>query len=469
MLLIVGAAVAWLALGAQEDFAREADQRLHVSLAQNLATEFAPFIHMMPDYEGVEETIHNLMVYNPRIEIYVLDTTGTILSYFSDPAKIVRERVDLGPVHTFLQGDHAFPLLGPDPRSLTESKPFSVAPIDLGNRQGFLYVILGGELVEASLSAASGSYITRFLLLAIGMVVLASAVIGLGLFFLHTRRFQRMQRTVRRFSEGDLDARIDVTGGDDVADLSRTFNDMASRITAVLEELRFTDQQRREQVANISHDLKTPLSSILGFVETIHLKGDTLSVEDRDQYLRVIGNNAETLSRLVAQLSELARLESLSVELNPEPFNLEELVQDVALAFMPMAEEKGVVLETELSGQQPRVLADLGMMERVLSNLIRNAVQYTDPGGTISVVVGQHEDQITVAVKDTGCGIAQQDLAMVTERFYRVDKSRQSGAGMGLGLAIVEMILRLHGASLSIQSELNRGTTLSFGLTPMAG
>jgi DNA-binding response OmpR family regulator len=166
-------------------------------------------------------------------------------------------------------------------------------------------------------------------------------------------------KAIHRRMETDLqegsarkEARIEVQGRDDVADLSRTFNEMADRISAVLEELKRTDEQRREQVANISHDLKTPLSSILGFVETIQLKGEALSKDDREQYLRVIRANAETLTRLVTELSELARLESLSVELNPESFSLEELIQDTTMTFLPFAQKKGVTLVTALSGRQ---------------------------------------------------------------------------------------------------------------------
>jgi len=464
VLLAVAFTIGWLALRAQRQYALEADQRLNAHLAQNLASEFAPFIRDMPDYARVEETIHNLMVYNPRIEIYVLDSTGTILSYFSDPEKIVRGRVDTGPIRRFIDGRFTYPLLGQDPRSADGSKPFSAAPIDLGNRTGILYVILGGELVEASLNASSGSYIARLFAISLGIVVLVSVLIGLGLFVAQTRRFRSMTAAVRRFASGDTGVRIPLSGNDDVAELSRSFNEMADRIESALEDLRRTDQQRREQVANISHDLKTPLSSILGFVETVRLRGESLPPDERDRYLKVVQANAETLGRLVAELSELARLESLTIELAREEFNLEELVQDVAMSFAPMAQEKQVTIRTELAGTPPRVTADVGMIERVLANLIRNALQHTDPGGMITAVVEHADDHVTVQVRDTGCGIAPDDLPRVTERFYRVDKSRRTGSGMGLGLSIVEMILRLHGSRLDITSELGRGTTVSFAL-----
>jgi len=465
ILVLLGVVIANMAIRAQEQHVIEADQRLNADLAVNLAAEFAPFMKGMPDYDMVERTIHNLMVYNPRIEIYVLDQEGNILSYFSDPEKVVRKSVDLAPIRAFLAGRTPLPILGDDPRQEAGRKPFSVAPIDLGDREGLLYVILGGELADTSLSATSENRMGALLIRGLILVLAVSGLVGVSLFFWHTRRFRALNRAVTAFAAGDRAVRLDLKGHDEIADLAANFNEMADTIEASLEKLRETDRSRREQVANISHDLKTPLSSILGYVETIQLQADRLSLKDRDRYLAVIRDNATTLNRLISELSELSKLETQGVQPAVEEFSIAELVHDVALSFDPIAGEKNITLKTDFPRDIPAARADLGLIERVLSNLIRNAIQYTDPGGSIEVKLTRVDHAIRVCVSDTGCGISAEEIPLVKERFYRVDKSRSSGfAGMGLGLSISEMILNLHGSSLEIESEPEKGSSLSFML-----
>jgi signal transduction histidine kinase len=465
IMLLLSFVIVRIALRAQGDYALEADQKMHVGLAANLAQEFSPFLQGMPDYPRVEETIHNLMIYNPRIEIYVLDTTGTVLSFFSDPEKVVRKRVSVGPLKELMAGAE-LPLMGDDPRASVGQKPFSVAPIDLGNRQGYLYVILGGELVDTSLAAAKMTHISGLFVRTMAMVFLASILIGIALFAGYATRFRRLRNVVRRFGEGDHSARAQISGGDEISELSQAFDQMAETLESALGELRQRDKNRREQVANISHDLKTPLSSILGYVETIQMRESELSVEERNRYLGVIRENAKTLNRMISELGDLARLESPTTQPTIESFYLEELVQDATLAFAPLATKAGISLSTRLTGANPQVAGDVGLLERVLANLVRNAIQYTDSGGDVIVEVQQQEDHFRVLVHDTGCGIAAEEIPRVTSRFYRVDKSRTSGtAGLGLGLAISEMILNLHGSRLEIESEPRQGSTMSFSLS----
>jgi signal transduction histidine kinase len=465
IMLLMSFVIVRIALRAQGDYALEADQKMHVGLAANLAQEFSPFLQGMPDYPRVEETIHNLMVYNPRIEIYVLDTSGTVLSFFSDPEKVLRKRVSVGPIRELLAGAE-LPLMGDDPRALEGRKPFSVSPIDLGNRQGYLYVILGGELVDTSLAAAKMTHINGLFVRAMVMVFLASILIGIALFVGYATRFRRLRSVVRRFAAGDHTARAQISGGDEIGELSQAFDDMAETLESALSELRLRDNNRREQVANISHDLKTPLSSILGYVETIQMRESELTAEERDRYLDVIRDNAITLNRMISELGDLARLESPTNQPTIESFYLEELVQDATLAFAPLATGSGISLITRLTGTNPQVAGDVGLLERVLANLVRNAIQYTESGGEVIVEVRHQEDHYRVLVHDTGCGMAPDEIPLVTSRFYRVDKSRTSGtAGLGLGLAISEMILNLHGSRLEIESEPRRGSTMSFSLS----
>jgi signal transduction histidine kinase len=233
--------------------------------------------------------------------------------------------------------------------------------------------------------------------------------------------------------------------------------------------LRRSDDLRREMVANISHDLRSPLASIQGYIETILMKADALSDEAKERYLTVILDNTVMLNRLVSSLFELSKLDALEVQPRPEPFSVAELAQDVVMKFKPQADQLQVALTASLSQHIPMVVADIGMIERVLSNLIDNALRYTPTGGAVYVGLSAEAERVRVSVSDTGYGIPEDEIPHICERLYRVEKSRaRSSGGAGLGLAIAHKILDLHDAALDIESTVNVGTTISF-LLPRLG
>ncbi len=446
-------------------FTQEADQKLNRTLAQNLAQEFSPFLRDSLDYDAVGSTMHYLMVMNPRVEIYLLDREGHVLAFFADQEKVVRRQVRLGPITRFLAGD-AEPLLGDDPRSTDAAKPFSVAPITYDSgRQGYLYVILGGEAFDSAMSMVRDSAIARVTFVGVGVILAFTALVGLVLFFFLTKRFRAMTEGVRRFEAGDLAQRIPVTSEDEIGQLARAFNQMADTLEANLKTLKSTDRLRRELIANVSHDLRSPLASIQGYVETVLMKDATLTPEERTRFLGIIHDTTTGLSKLVNELFELSKLDALQLQPKPEPCSLAELAQDVVMKFKPRAEKMAVTLKAKLPPQMPMVHADIGMMERVLSNLIENALQYTPEQGTVHVGLRRENGCVRVFVADTGCGIPEEEIPFLCERFYRVEKSRaRTSGGAGLGLAITQKILGLHDSALVIESTVNVGTTVSFDL-----
>jgi signal transduction histidine kinase len=195
------------------------------------------------------------------------------------------------------------------------------------------------------------------------------------------------------------------------------------------------------------------------------LKEDRLSVDERRQFLEIAGNQAERLGSLVDELFELARLESAEVTPDLEPFPLAELVQDVVQEFQLSASERGVELAAELPGGLPPVAADIGLIQRVLQNLVENALKHTEQGGSVTVVLERQRASVVVRVEDTGCGIPQEDLVRVFDRFYQgAPATRGDRPRRGLGLAIVKRILELHGSAIEAASTVGRGTVFSFSL-----
>ncbi len=468
LLALLGAVHAYVALHSSMDFVSESDQKLNVNLARDLAQEFRPFLTDSIAFADIEHTMHYMMVMNPRVEIYLLDGSGKILAFFAEPGKTLqRAHVDLAPVQKFLASRDDMPLMGDDPRHAGRKKIFSATSLQIGREvNGYLYVILGGEQFDSATEMVKESYIMRTTSASFLAIMVFTGGLGLVLFALLTKRFRTMTLVVGKFAAGNYDERIALRSADEVGELAHAFNHMADTIVANMDELKRTDTLRRELVANVSHDLRSPLASLQGYLETILLRDEKLSAEERRRYLQIALDNTQMLGTLVSELFELSKLDAQQVQPQFESFALAELVQDVAMKFQPQAERQKIALHLALPEDSPRVHADLGLLERALSNLIENALRYTPEHGRVQVELRSGGNgAVRVLVADTGCGIPEEDLPNIFERFYRVEKSRgRSAGGAGLGLAIAKRILELHGSGIDVQSKVNAGTTLSFDL-----
>ena len=216
----------------------------------------------------------------------------------------------------------------------------------------------------------------------------------------------------------------------------------------------------------MSHDLRSPLAAVRGYLETALMKGEALSAEERARYIEIALRNTEGLGTLVEELFALSTLDAGGVEPHVEPFAAGDLVQDVAARFRPRAEEGGQTLALHLDPALPLVRGDVGLVERVLANLIDNALRFTPPGGSVQVAALRLDGAVRFRVCDTGAGIPADLVGRVTERFVQGDPARTRGGrgGAGLGLAIAERILALHGSRLEIASVEGEGTTVAFTL-----
>jgi len=239
---------------------------------------------------------------------------------------------------------------------------------------------------------------------------------------------------------------------------------MAEKINQQIQELQRTDGMRREMVANISHDLRTPLTTMRGYLETLILKDESLSPDEKKQYVETALIHSKHLAKLVEQLFELARLDSCESVVYSEPFSMGELVQDVTQSYQLRAQQKSINLEVIIDPEAPLIYGDIAMMQRVLENLIENGLRHTPDGGLISVSVDIDSGNVIVRVADTGCGIPAEDVSRIFERFYQQDINRTGNKNSGLGLAIVKRILELHGSVINVRSQINQGTTFSFQL-----
>ena len=271
----------------------EVSQKLYRNLARNIAAEKILIRDRQISMENLKEIFHTLMVVNPAIEVYLLDPEGNILTYSADPGKVKRKRIDLKPVDKLLSGDMNYPLLGDDPRDPAGEKIFSAARIpEQGPLQGYLYIILSGEEYDSAVAKLQASYILRLANWGIGFGLVFCLLAGLVVFGLLTGRLKKLTMIMHSFKEGEELPEIPLSAacrrghkGDEIDTLALTFHDMACRIAEQIEKLKKSDLMRRELVANISHDLRTPLATLTAYVETLQLKESNFTPEQRQEYL----------------------------------------------------------------------------------------------------------------------------------------------------------------------------------------
>jgi two-component system OmpR family sensor kinase len=472
LFLIVGIIFIIVSTYTTEMYQQEVNQKLNRELARLIVSERLMIKDDRVDQKALGEIFHMLMVINPSIEVYLLDPAGKILAFSADPGKVKRKSVALGPVKQFIEGDSSFPLFGDDPRNPQGKKVFTAAPVPLeGEPEGYLYVILGGETYDSVIQKLQASYIFRLGMWAVITSLVIAGATGLIIFASLTRRLRRLAGAMDAYTDGtavdalDLPASKDVPSADEIDRLVETFRHMAARIREQVDSVQKADALRRELVANVSHDLRTPLSTLQGYMETLLIKRDQLSPEERKHYIEIAIDHCNRLSHLVADLFELAKLEAKDRQITPEPFNINELIQDVVQKFRLRAEENGVVMRADIGGDLPFVVADIGLIERVLENLIENALNYSPNGGSVIIVPTRKAGEVSISVSDTGPGIPEGELPRIFERFYQPDESRTDRPGhSGLGLAITKQILDLHGATITVESEPDKGATFRFSL-----
>ena len=290
------------------------------------------------------------------------------------------------------------------------------------------------------------------------IALLVSLIVAVALARSISRPVGRLAEGAAALTRGDYNRRIPVVGHDELADLTRRFNEMAAEVGRA-------HQMERDFVANVTHDLKTPLTSIQGFSQAM-LDGAITEEVGYKQAASIINAEAQRMGRLVSELVGLSRLQNGLLALDLQPTNIESLLSQLTLAMQPQANDCQVRLELVAAGQTPPVLADGDRLKQAFGNLIDNALKHTPPGGRVTVEVSPIPWAVEVRVTDTGRGIPAEDLPRVMERFYQVDKSRSSvdGKSAGLGLAIAREIIRAHQGEISMESAPQAGTTVRVAL-----
>jgi signal transduction histidine kinase len=482
IMLTVGGGFYLLEQWSAQRYHEEVTQRLNADIAMYVTGQTALMRDGEVDRPALARLAEQAMVINPSVEVYLLDRQGHVLGHALPPDSVLNPQVELAPVKRLIDGGASPPIYATDPRNPARKKVFSAAPVMDGDTlQGYLYVVLGGSKYDMLAGAVRDSYTRNISVLASGALVIGGFLAGLLVFALLTRRLTRLTAAVEAFSSTAMDRDTEPAAleayrihpgeaeGDELGKLGNAFAAMAGKIRQQFLALQENDRLRRELISNVSHDLRTPLATMHGYVDTLLLKNEALDASERARYLQITRKHTQRLGTLIGDLFELSKLDSGAMPLSLETFSLAELLNDVVQDFALEARRRDIDLKLATPQGRALVNADIGLVQRVLENLIRNALQYTPAGGSITVDISANPQDIAVSVSDTGCGIPEDEIGNIFERYFhskrrRIDNEQSSG----LGLAIVKRILDLHGSRITVTSATGKGTRFEFNLPAAA-
>lgn len=449
-----------------EEYVLEINQKLYGHVADSTANVVKPMVNGEVKEEAIKDIMHSMMVINPSVEVYLLDTGGKIITYVAPHKKIKLKSVNLQPIKEFIAAGEERPFIkGDDPRHPDRQNIFSAAPIiDKEQLAGYVYIILASEEQAAVVCDLQSSYMYNLGKRMVWLTLIAAMIMGLIAIWYLTKNLRRIIRVVRRFKEGDYTARIPAENKGDLVVLADTFNEMADQIVANIDQLKSVENLRRELIANVSHDLRTPLAVMQGYVETMLMKNETLAPQDREKYLNTVLRSSERLSKLITQLFEYSKLEANQIIAQKEPFFIAELAQDVIAKYHILTQAKAIDLKLEMPQNLPLVFADVALVERVIQNLMDNALKFTPNGGQIILQLSPSNRHVEIKIADTGPGISEEEQSYIFERYHKAARKGTQNGGAGLGLAIAKKIVELHDSTIQVHSKINEGTAFMFQL-----
>lgn len=342
--------------------------------------------------------------------------------------------------------------------------PGNVGVVIMAVPSSQVVTVFGGRFTRAILNEFSRHFLTG-----VGMAVVAAIALALLAGLLYARRIARplvsLSAELKTAAAGDFSHRIPVSGKDEFAVLATAYNSLVERLGEAQRERDRTEEARRDLVANISHDLRTPLTSIQGFTEAMADLETT--PENRHRYASLVADRVRALDALLGDLLELSRLQALP-GLKRAPVDLPELVREQIIALMPHMEQAGVEVDADLPDSFPPVYADARLLGRAVTNLLVNALRHSTGAARLGVSLWPSADGAAITVRDDGCGIPADEVPHLFERYYQGTSATQRRQGAGLGLAIVKQIADAHGGRISVETAEGRGTAFTLWL-PMSG
>ncbi|WP_042439876.1 sensor histidine kinase [Clostridium amazonitimonense] len=412
----------------------------------NLSTKFYSKYLNTSDVKRVYEDLEESFFSNLDVEVQILDRESRVI--WDDLGIVPGTRLDYADIRRALQNDTAVWIGKPD-GSYSSNKIMSVsAPLKIdSNIIGVLRVVSTMDLVD-NLLKSIGILIAFVGLIVMVTTTILSAVISNTI----TRPLKKVTNAAKSMAKGQFDLKVEKIYEDEVGTMAETLNYMA-------QEINKSEKLKNEFISSISHELKTPLTSIKGWALTLKLKEFT-DVEQREKGLDIIIQESKRLSLLVNELLDFSKFASAKMKVTLEEMNVGDLLEDIVLEMEPRIKRSNINLEYDIK-PLPIIEGDRNRLKQVFINVIDNSLKFTEPGGTIQIKAELQGDFIDISIKDNGLGIKTEYLPKVKEKFYKGNSSKH---GSGLGLAISDEIINLHGGSLDIISKYKNGTEVNIKL-----
>jgi signal transduction histidine kinase len=458
-------------------------QLLNKDVATHIAKFTSPYGRQGFDRQKADSVFYQAMVISPSAEVYFLDTTGRVIYFHGAPTEIQRWQVSTDALQRYIKSGGIRYINGPDPRDPDHPKIFSAAAVEGENgKLGYIYVILGNEQYRSVTQMLMNSRVTPMVLGAVMFILAFSLLVTVWYIHRFRRRFDDMLVVLNKFRQGDFTARFALRERDELELVTGSFNKMADLLLDNIDRVTASEKERRDFMVNISHDLRTPLAIARGYTETLVLKKGQLQPEEEATYIELVVSKIRQVEKMVGQLFELSKMESANFETRREPFVFSEVLQEVVHA-VGVGEAASIGGKSEAGGtggamgagsevgpgvsggidchnctDGSYVYADISMMERVIQNLVVNAITYTRPGGRISASLEREGAELVFRIENEGEPLSDELLVWINEP-EGVRPVRPA-----IGLAIVKKVLLLHGWGMRAEARKNASAGASGGV-----
>lgn len=429
-------------------------QRLNKDVAAHIAKFTSPFSNAGLNRQIADSVFYDAMILSPSVEVYFLDTTGRVMYFHAPDSAIKVWKVPLAPIKAYIASGGQEYIQGADPKLPGENKIFSAAAVRSGNKQlGYIYVILGGNDYRNVSQLLLGNHVTTLVAQAAAVVLVLSVIVSL----LYLRRIKRNLAKVTgvldAYRAGNYKARFESTAYNEFTPVTTSFNQMADLLTHTIEQLETAAKDRKDFLANISHDLRTPLTVIRGYAETLQdaAARGTLDAGKQADLTSLLHKKIKQLEHMIWQLFELSRMESPEFKPAQEPFNIAELLAETVSSAQNMAAEKNIRLQSSGADETAWVNADPAMMERAIQNLVYNALKHTPENGQVSISLEKATGNIVLVFENSAPPLPPSLLQWINSA--DIHKTQPMPGRNGLGLAIVKKILQLHRYQLRAENN----------------
>jgi len=426
-------------------FYQASTQLLNKDVASHIAKFTSPFDKEGLNKQKADSVFYNAMVISPSVEVYFLDTSGKVIYFHGSQNEVRQTFISLESIREYLNHNAQIYIKGPDPRDPSDPKIFSAATVQ--NKSGiigYIYVILGSTEYRSVTNVIFRSHAGGLLLEIFLFILLATIILTVLYVNRLKRNFRKLIIVLRKFESGDLSARFQENDKNDLTPVTHAFNKMAGMLVDNIEKLKRAEVERKDFTTNISHDLRTPLAIARGYAETLSLdlENNQSGQSVKAGYSKLIISNIQTVEHMVQQLLDLSKMESAGMNLQKQPFVFSEIVQEFIHSLSLTAREKNITIKCVDCENAAWIYADIHMMERVVQNLLTNALKFTAENGQIRIQLKNQQNELFFEISNQGEPMSDALIAWLNEG--KLDAANTRPHGHGLGLVIVKTILQLH-------------------------